>query len=98
MDGGRAPFSHTFGAAVAMWRRSLNMAVFDFWHVYGGDWGGVTENTGQHVADGIVSTVFQQRRANSVRGRAVHLSFNDGWIDHRAAVIYRNGSEKSGEK
>ena len=74
------------------------MAVFDFWHVYGGDGRVVTESTGQHVADGIVSTVLQQRRANSVRGRAVHLSFNDGWIDHRAAVIYRNVVEKCGDK
>src|SRR5437016_3998062 len=98
MDGGRAPFSHTFGAAVAMWRRSLNMAVFDFWHVYGGDGRVVTESTGQHVADGIVSTVLQQRCANSVRGRAVHLSFYDGWIDHRAAVIDRNVIENCRNK
>jgi len=90
MDGSGATFSHTFGAAVAVWRGRLNMSVFDFWHVHGGDRRVVTESTGQHVADSIVSAVLQQGCANSVRGRAVHLSFNDGWIDHRAAVVYRN--------
>src|SRR5437870_1356358 len=98
MDGGRAPFSHTFGAAVAVWRWSLNMAVFYFWHVYGGDGRVVTESTGQHVADGIVNAVLQQGCANSVRGRAVYLSFHDGWIDHRAAVVYRNVIENCRDK
>src|SRR5438034_10983243 len=98
MDGSGAPFSHTLGAAVAVWRRSLNMAVFDFWHVHGGDGRVVTESTGQHVADGIVNAVLQQGCANSVRGRAVYLSFNDGWIDHRAAVIYCNVIENRRNK
>src|SRR5437667_12904763 len=98
MDGSGAAFSHTFGAAVAVWRGSLNMSVFDLWHVQRGDGRVVTESTSQHIADGIVSAVLQQRGANSMRSRAVHLSFNDGWIDHRAAVVYRNVIENCGNK
>src|SRR6202171_1886118 len=98
MDGSGAPFSHTFGAAVAMWRGRLNMAVFDFWHVQGGDGCVVTESTGQHVADRIVSAVLQQGCANSVGSRHIDLSFDDGWIDHGAAVVYRNVIENRGNK
>ena len=42
--------------------------------------------------------MLQQGCPNSVRGRAVHLSFNDGRIDHRAAVVYRNVIENCRNK
>src|SRR5437867_2184729 len=98
MNGGGAPFSHPFGAAVTVWRGSLNMSVFDSRHVQSGDGRVVTESAGQHVADGIVNAILQQSGPNSVRGCAVHLSFDDRRIDHRTAVVYRNVIENCGNE
>src|SRR5512142_1373666 len=91
----RAAFAHSLSTTVSMRRGCCDVSVLHAWHIHGGDRRVVAEGTGQHVTHLIVGTGLHQRRTDPVRGRAIDLPLNNGWIDDRPAVVHRNIIENS---
>ena len=69
------------------------MSVEELRHVHRCDRRVIAERRGQQVAVGIVGAIFEQRCADAVRRRSVHLPFDNPRIYRFAAIVHAGISQ-----